>query len=448
MIPEAQIGPEVAAPESHARFELTRAPGVPPSEADFLIAEMERRFGGRVVRRSEPAETVCDPETYAPRALLEPDWGLYRGDDGKLAFRAEVARLLWKRGDDPKLRKKALRFLNCNKCGRSGVCSRYPEEHKYYIPNGCEVVFCKQCADETRRALTFEYARVILAAIERLGGIPEGWVLARVSFTLRSDGGEIMPKRVKKFNACVRKVMLRVVGDRKGFGMLFDDEVGFETRGHLPDLQRVSHGLNLHCHGLYFGPALPNRPTCADCQSTVKKIGDGLWNCPKCGEVSEVLPGRVTRIYMEESQKAFGAESRGFFVNAVKGIAQNPERAVRWALNHMLKYVSKPPGVTPERLASLIVAFHGARRVHALGLFYGKKPKREKHDLPCPKCKTDGIISVVGFVGRALPNGGFIPTLQSIEELKAQGYVSLRDAGRGFVLSRGVSREESWGQSP
>jgi len=432
---------------SESLFELTAPPGALPSAADFLIAEMERRFGGRVVRAEKPEEIAIEPEQYAPRAIFEPEWERYRDESGKLPFRVEVARLLWQ-SDNAKLRKKALRFLNCNKCGRSGLCSRYPEEHKFYIPNGCEVVFCKQCADEMRRALTFEYVRVILASIERLGGIPDGWVLARVSFTLRSDGSEITPERVKKFNACVRKVMRRVIGARKNFGMLFVDEVGFETRGHLPDSRRVSHGLNLHLHGLYFGPALPNRSTCARCESTVKKVADSLWNCRECGEISEVHPGRVTRLYMEESLRAFGVESRGFFVNAVKGFAENPERAVRWALNHMLKYVSKPPGVTPERLASLIMAFHTARRVHALGLFYGKKPKHEKHDCPCPKCKADGIISVVGFEGRALPNGGFIPSLEPIESLEARGFVSLRGAGRDFVLSRGVSREESWGQSP
>ncbi|HTZ72945.1 MAG TPA: site-specific integrase [Candidatus Aquilonibacter sp.] len=199
---------------SESLFELTAPPGALPSAADFLIAEMERRFGGRVVRAEKPEEIAIEPEQYAPRAIFEPEWERYRDESGKLPFRVEVARLLWQ-SDNAKLRKKALRFLNCNKCGRSGLCSRYPEEHKFYIPNGCEVVFCKQCADEMRRALTFEYVRVILASIERLGGIPDGWVLARVSFTLRSDGSEITPERVKKFNACVRKVMRRVIGARK-----------------------------------------------------------------------------------------------------------------------------------------------------------------------------------------------------------------------------------------
>src|SRR5262249_27082630 len=141
-------------------------------------------------------------------------------------------------------------------------------------------------------------------------------------------------------------------------------------------------------------------------------------------------------------------ESRGFFITAVRKFAENPERAVRWALNHMFKYVSKPPAVTPERLASLIAAFDGARRVHSLGLFYGKKPKREKKDCPCPTCRRMGIASTVEFEGSALPDGGCIPRLAPIEQLLAAGYIPLREAGRDAVLAMGASREDSWGASP
>jgi len=210
--------------------------------------------------------------------------------------------------------------------------------------------------------------------------------------------------------------MRETAGSRKGFGMLFVDEVGFERRGHLPDSQRVTHGLNLHCHGLYFGPRLD-------------------WE-------------RTRDLWMAVTKREFGIESRGFYITAVKHFDENPGRAIRWALNHMFKYVSKPPAVTPERLASLIAAFDGARRVHSLGLFYGKKPEREKKDCLCPKCKVMGVVSVVGFEGRSLPNGGCLPRLERIEILIARGYVPLREAGRVAALSTGVAREESWGAPP
>jgi len=202
-------------------------------------------------------------------------------------------------------------------------------------------------------------------------------------------------------------VMRRTVGSRNGFGLVFVDEVGFEKRGHLPDSERVAHGLNLHCHGLYFGPGLD-------------------WY-------------KTRDMWMAATVKQFGVPSRGFFYSPIRKFTSDPERAVRWALNHMLKYVSKPPAITPERLASLIAAFDRTRRVHSLGLFYGKKPKKEKKDCPCPRCRKEGIVSTVCFEGRTLPNGGCIPRLEKIELLLSQGYVSLREAGRDAVLAMGES---------
>lgn len=349
---------------------------------------------------------------------------------------------------------KAIRFFNCKQLGRPGVCSNYPLEHKFFVPHGCEVVFCKECADELRRALLHDYWHVACNAIldfvgarveherlcellaessglehqkieKQLGALWEragiriserNWVLARVTFTLRSDGSEITPDKVKALNQCVRAVMLQAVGSRQGYGMLFVDEVGYEKRGHLPDTERSAHGLNLHAHGLYFGPRLD-------------------WH-------------RTRDLWMEVTKAKFGVESRGFFITRVRYFEQNPGRAIRWALNHMFKYVSKPPAVTPERLAALIAAFDGAKRVHSLGLFYGKKPKRERKECPCPKCRADGIASVVSFEADLLPTGGAIPRLQRVAELVARGYVPLRKAGREAVLTMGASREDSWGASP
>jgi hypothetical protein len=390
------------------------------------------------------AETRLDPEYSALLDAPMKEWGVARPkrelEEPKWTggFRGRVAKLLWDRG----LKRKAIQFLNCNKCASPGVCNRYPLEHKFFVPNGCEVVFCRECADEFRRALTLNYTAVILAAIAGLGEclamgafilaviavlggfsasasefasgvsfIPKGWVLWRVTFTLRSDGSEITPTRVKAMNMCIGAVMRRAVGSRNGYGMVFVDEVGFEKRGHPPDAQRVAHGLNLHAHGLYFGPALD-------------------WY-------------RVRDLWIEVTRKKFGVESRGFYYTVVRKFAANPERAVRWALNHMFKYVSKPPAVTPDRLASLIAAFDTARRVHSLGLFFGKKSKREKRDCPCPKCRAMGILSTVSFEGRMLPNGGSIPRRERIELLIAEGYVPLREAGREAVLAMGGSHGDS-----
>ena len=413
-------------------FALTPPPERPPSREDFLIAEIQRRFNARRVD-SKPS-SVIGPPSYESDG--EPEWE-------RLGFRGRVGKLLWSRG----LEKKAIRFVSCNKQARPGLCSRYPDEHKFFIPNGCEVIFCKECAQESRRELFQDYLNVILETLllgpglvrlillirrrfglgakpkepapayvreawskfmgslrdwKREAGpvIPPGWVLARINFTLRSDGSEITPDRVKKLNAAVGAVMQETIGDKLGYGMLFNDEVGFESRGHLPDDHRVAHGLNLHCHGLYFGPRVD-------------------WE-------------RTRDLWMAATEKAFGVSSLGFYISAVKGFKQNPEHAVRWALSHMLKYLSKPPAVSSERLAGLITAFDGTRRVHALGLFSGRKsePSLEKKSCACPKCRVMGIPSTVEFqVLRVLPSGGCVPLLVPVEDLLKMGYESLRGAG-------------------
>jgi hypothetical protein len=347
-------------------------------------------------------------------------------------FRGQVAKLLWQRG----LKTKAVRFANCNCLGRPGVCKRYPFEHKFFVPHGCSVIFCRDCATTLRKKLFVCYLQVIRNAMLDFAGEreqfdclaaifsdkeaepkhrkeaetalhdlwyrvarrvrEEGWVLARINLTLCSDGSEITPDRVKKMNAAVRSTMRKSIGKARGFGMLFVDEVGFETRGHIRE--RKARGLNPHAHGLYFGPRLD-------------------WE-------------KTRDLWMRETTKRFGVPSRGFWISKTRGIESDPERTIRHALNHMLKYVSKPPAVTPDRLASLIAAFNGARRVHSLGLFYGKKPKHKKRDCPCPKCRAAGIDSSISFEGSALPSGGCIPRLVSVEDLRKQGYLPLCEDGR------------------
>jgi hypothetical protein len=385
-------------------FVLTSLPV--ESEAERIarmLRELVKRFGGRVVRqmpadREQEWARQANEEREAKwlaNLNVEPEWARY-------GFRGHVGKLLWDRG----LKKKAIRFVSCNKCGRPGVCRLYPLEHKFFVPHGCEVVFCRECQQAVRRELFGAYLAVILAKLEELGGIPVGWVLARINFTLRSDGSEISPDRVKKTNAAVAATLRTSVCSRKGFGALYLDEVGFELRGRKEE--RKAGGLNLHCHGLYLGPRLD-------------------WE-------------KTRDLWAKETQKRFGEPSTGFFIKKVRIRSGDVPGAVRHALNHMLKYVSKPPAVTAERLGSLIAAFNGAKRVHALGLFYGKKPKHKTSDCPCPKCRSFGILSTISFEGRELPNGGTVPRILPLAALREQGYVPLSEAGRATVLTLGETR--------
>ncbi len=353
------------------------------------------------------AEPVSEGERPRREPELNPEWE-------RFGFRGQVAKLLFERG----LKRKAVRFANCGRLGRPGVCSRYPFEHKFFKRHGCGVIFCKECGGQERGRLMEEYLPAVLKVVlERSpdGCLPQGWVLARLNLTLRSDGSEITPDRVKRMNEAAKRTVRKSVGSRSGYGLLYCDEVGFEKRGHI--LERKAGGLNLHLHGLYFGP-------CLDWEKT-----RDLWAA--------------------ETRKEFGVESLGFWIRSIRILHGDLEGAVRHALNHLLKYVSKPPAVSAERLASLIAAFDGTRRVHGLGLFYGKKPKHKRGDCLCPRCKALGIPpGVVSFEGRPLPNGGCIPRLVSIEDLIREGYEELGAAGRSATLSMGVAREDSWGESP
>ncbi len=369
-----------------------------------------RRAEARRVHARDRGEIVVGLENvpFEPRKLRpEPD---YNPAWERFGFRGQVTKLLFECGH----KRKAVRWANCQRLGRPGDCMRYPLEHKFFVLHGCSVIFCPKCALQQRKQLFLDYLSVILSVL-RERGVPPGWVLARVNFTLRSDGSEITPDRLKKMNAAIRGVMRKSVGSRNGYGMLFLDEVGHELRGHSRR-RRKARGLNPHAHALFFGPRL-------DWQKT-----RDLW--------------------MQETEKRFGVPSTGFWITEVKGWREDPERALRRALNHMLKYVSKAPAVSPERLASLIAAFDGARRIHSLGLFYGIKPERKKRDCPCPKCRAMGIGSVVSFEGRVLPSGGCVPRLVPIGDLCREGYELLTYAGRAAVLSMGVGREDSWGNSP
>jgi hypothetical protein len=82
------------------------------------------------------------------------------------------------------------------------------------------------------------------------------------------------------------------------------DEVGFELSGRREG--RVAGGLNLHAHGLYFGPRLD-------------------WE-------------KTRDYWAEETQRRFGEPSTGFYIKKVRIIDGDISQAVRHALNHMLKY--------------------------------------------------------------------------------------------------------------
>ncbi len=138
-----------------------------------------------------------------------------------------------------------------------------------------------------------------------------------------------MPTRdeVRKFNQDIRRffraVERRFGISRKDYGALWCDEFG-------------SGNTNLHAHGLYCGPRLP--------QTKMGKELSCLW--------SEI---RGERSFVS-------IKNAGSF---------------EAALSHVLKYPSKFWNASPARLVDLELAFDHVRRVHAVASFYNPKIERE-----------------------------------------------------------------------
>jgi hypothetical protein len=99
--------------------------------------------------------------------------------------------------------------------------------------------------------------------------------------------------------------------------------------------------------------------------------------------------------------------------NQVAWIQQARVRGPK-ALLHLLKYVSKPPSDKPEILGQLEVAFHGTRRVHAIGAFFSFAVTEEEFGqtdwLVCPKCGAKLMV---------------LPDRRMIVDLQAEGLPSI-----------------------
>lgn len=300
--------------------------------------------------------------------------------------RMEVADELRARG----LGKKAIRYEKCCRIAHPMNCEKEPFKHRYFERFRCGLRFCRICAPFERKRLRAKYLPVVLGVIAERSCMLSEFVLARVTFTIRSNGEVPSPKQARLLNECVKRTMRSVLGKRK-FGLLFRDEFGFELRGHTAE--RAAEGLNIHLHGLYLGPFLP-------------------WEL-------------VRDTWMRETERAFGEPSRGFYISMMPGWRDDPEQAAVHSLNHMLKYLSKPPAVSPERIADLEKAVHGVREVHALGLFYGVKIAKEKcGSHSCPACKAEGVEAYLAGEVRATPRG-MMPVYRSVVELEAAGYMEL-----------------------
>jgi hypothetical protein len=421
--------------------------------------ETVKQGTGAVLRLKEPHEEqqadrgspfFVEHEVDAePEKDLEPDpfWE-------KMGERGEGARSLFEVG----LKKPAFRYADCMTRAEKLRCPSLPDKHKFYKHYHCMNRFCKYDGPLHRARLRAAYEPALVRFF-RDAAIPRGYLLSRLNLSKRCHGEVPTAEGIRMFNEVVGRALGKAVREiltrwasqhatrkvvvwnharnRPGkdgkpadqlpvqvevgealkrrkttHACLFVNEFGYETRGHLPDEQRVAHGLNLHAHGLLLTPFLP-----------------------KWKEGWEVFRDA----WREETRRAFGEVSHGCYLTHLRGWRRDPVRVVKHALNHCFKYISKMPYETNERMAMLEKAFHGARRVHAVGLWFGlAKEAGPPPSLYCPLCAKEGRTCRLYLCRRLLPDGREIPDYWPVSLLEAEGWLDLEKLRSGSA-ERGPS---------
>lgn len=228
------------------------------------------------------------------------------------------------------LTQKALRYRTCSRFGYVVEC-KGEDRHRFYTVEHCDLRFCARCGPRMFKRFYAKYAGV-LDYVKR--NPRRGYRLRQITLTTRNTG-ELDSVRIKSFNQQVKKTIKSLMKGADSWGALWVNEVGFNN-------------TNLHAHLLVYCPYVP--------QERLSSIWEEVSGHPVVWVNQAQVPGSLSLLYL-------------------------------------LKYVSKPPSDDPRTIAGLEVAFHGTRRVHALGLFYnfsGHDSDREDSTWrSCPKCGAE-----------------------------------------------------------
>jgi hypothetical protein len=257
---------------------------------------------------------------------------------------------------------KANRYIECSRYGVRLQC-KGKECHDLFSPLYCDLRYCPRCGPRQFARLIEKYSPVVklLSSQRRSGYCPREITLT----TRKADN--LTSAQIKRFNEDVKKTLKRLTDGKEGWGAIWCDEVGFNN-------------TNLHAHILFYGPYIEQSCLAA------------AWQ-----EISGHQVVFITKAH----------------VNGPK------------ALIHLLKYVSKPPADDPGIIGQLEVAFHGRRRVHALGVFYNfvgdDSDNLNSEWKTCPHCGAELIR---------------LPGTARIEKLIMEG--------RAFVGSRHPERKREW----
>jgi hypothetical protein len=238
--------------------------------------------------------------------------------------------------------KKANRIANCGSSGRRMDC-RDHAEHMFFGEFKCQCRYCRRCGGEVFGALFGKYVG-LWPTVQKLlpaNGFRSKVVIAKLDFTATNLGRMATPAEIRVFNQdireCVRRAQLELGIGSKQYGFLWCDEFG----GWDP--KKESYNTNLHAHGVYVGPYIP--------QDVLARI----WT-----EIRAAKDG--AKVVWIEKQKIDNPPA--------EFLACERRRFIR-ALGHSLKYTGKHVSRSDgKRLAELEMAFHTVRRVHTMGLFY------------------------------------------------------------------------------
>lgn len=261
-----------------------------------------------------------------------------------------------------KLLPKAKRYMECCRYAYRYEC-KGEQMHPLFSPIYCDLRFCPRCGPRQFARLMKKYEPILKAISAQK---KDDFRVREITLTSRNTGS-LTSTQIKKFNLDVKETLKSIMRGVEGWGAIWCDEVGFNN-------------TNLHAHILFYGPFVPQ-----------KRLAE-VWNKISGHEV----------VYIAQSHQSGGK-----------------------ALIYMLKYVSKLPASEPEQIGRLEVAFHGTRRVHALGCFYNFAGE-----------DTDNVHSEWSLC----PHCG-------AELMKLPGSTRIEQAiieGRTFVGTKRTERRKAW----
>jgi len=375
--------------------------------------------GNRRLAPPQSASLKGDPTHALPRAFDEQGVLVPQVVARISPRQAEQAKLLFAN----RLANKARRHAYCRIIARPKDCLKN-SAHKFFKRQPCRLRYCPKCGPLCFSELFAKHVRlrsVVEDLLRPRPGDRRRRVLARIDITSRKLGMPTQDELIRRlseklgrrptrnevrqftrqmgrmptrgeailFNQLVRKFWRaaerRFGISRQDYGVLWCDEFG-------------SGNSNLHAHGIYCGPSIP--------QTKEGKELSRLW--------AEIC-----------ADTAF--EGSAF-------VSIKFAKSFESALSHALKYPSKFFDASPSRLVALEVAFDHVRRVHAMTRFYNPRIEREpgEDDRPevesCPLCR--------GSLGE--PRAGWF----YVDDLQREGRLDLEEArigaNRERVLSQGI----------